>query len=293
MARDLAKEYLTYMAVERGLAASTLESYQRDLERLVQFAARREKSLSSLERSDLFEYVRELRTAGLDPKTVAKHLVTARGFYKFLILDGHIRHDPTINIETPRAWQTLPKFLTHYEVEKLLEQPPDTELGLRDRAMLHLLYATGTRVSELIGLKLSDVNLDGGILTCLGKGSKERNVPFGRSAQEALIRYMPVRTRLLQGKNSNYLFIMPQGRPITRQQFWRSIVEYGEKAGLGHITPHMLRHTFATHLLEHGADLRSVQIMLGHSDVSTTQIYTHVTNERLRKIYEQCHPRAR
>src|SRR5262249_30240735 len=184
-------------------------------------------------------------------------------------------------------------FLTHEEVDKLLAQPDNSDLGIRDRAMLQLLYATGMRVSELIGIKLADINLSTGLLTCLGKGSKERNVPFGREAQEALSRYLPVRAKFLRGKSTSSLFITPQGRSITRQQFWRSIVEYGERSGLGHITPHMLRHTFATHLLEHGADLRSVQIMLGHSDVSTTQIYTHVTNERLRKIYEQCHPRAR
>jgi integrase/recombinase XerD len=293
MARDLGKEFINYLAVERGLAANTLDAYRRDLSRLSEFAVRREKALVSLDRGDLLEYLRELRSAGLDPKSVARQLVTVRNLYKYLLLDGHIKHDPTVNIDTPKAWQTLPKFLTHEEIERLLAQPDESDCGLRDRAMLQLLYATGLRVSELIALKLADINLDSGLLTCLGKGSKERNVPFGRVAQTALNQYLPVRAKFLKGKSSSFLFISAQGKGITRQQFWRAIVEYGEKAGLGHITPHMLRHTFATHLLEHGADLRSVQIMLGHSDVSTTQIYTHVTNERLREIYEKCHPRAR
>lgn len=293
MARDHIAEFLTYLTVERGLAANTLESYKRDLERLSAFAGGREKSLFTLDRADMIGFVHALRASGLDPKTVARYLVTARNFYKYLLLDGHIKHDPTVNIETPKSWQSLPKFLTSEEVEMLLEQPPDSDQGTRDRAMLQLLYATGMRVSELIGVKLTDVNLDAGLLTCLGKGSKERNIPFGRSAQEAIVKYLPIRSRHLKGKSSALLFITHLGKPITRQQFWRTVVEYGDKAGLGRITPHLLRHTFATHLLEHGADLRSVQIMLGHSDVSTTQIYTHVTNERLRKIYEQCHPRAR
>lgn len=293
MARDLTKEFLNYLAVEKGLAVNTLDSYRRDLQRLLAFAGTREKGYSTLDRADLLDYVRELRQAGLDAKTVARHLVTVRNLYKFLILDGHVQHDPTINIETPKAWQTLPKFLTKEEVERLLDAPNDSEIGRRDRAMLQMLYATGVRVSELISLKFADVNLDAGLLTCFGKGSKERNVPFGKVAQETLKDYLPVRTKFLKGKSSPYLFVNQQGSMITRQQFWRTIVEYGEQAGIGHITPHMLRHTFATHLLEHGADLRSVQMMLGHSDVSTTQIYTHVTNERLREIYEKCHPRAR
>jgi integrase/recombinase XerD len=293
MTRDWIKAFLDYLAVEKGLAANTLTSYQRDLVRLQEFAGKREKALTTLARTDLLDYVRELRIAGLDPRSVARHLVTIRNLYKYLLLDGHVQHDPTVNIATPKAWQTLPKFLAHEEVEKLLQQPDDSPRGLRDRAMLQLLYATGLRVSELISLKLSDVNLDTGLLTCFGKGSKERNVPFGRSAQAAIQAYLPVRQKILKNQSSPMLFINSPGSAITRQQFWRSIVEYGEQAGLGHITPHMLRHTFATHLLEHGADLRSVQIMLGHSDIGTTQIYTYVTNERLREVYEKCHPRAR
>ncbi len=291
--RDYKREFLGYLAVERGLSANTLEAYGRDLERLEAFASSRGRNLLTLERSDMLDYVKHLRQEGLEARSISRHIVAARGLYKFLLLDGHIRHDPTVNIETPKSWQALPKFLTPDEVELLLRQPDQTSEGVRDRAMLQLLYATGLRVSELIGLKLADVNLDTGLLVCLGKGSKERSVPFGRVAEEALREYLPVRQQVLKGKSSPYLFLSAQGRPISRQQFWKAIVDYGERAGIGHITPHMIRHTFATHLLEHGADLRSVQLMLGHSDVSTTQVYTHVTNERLREIYESCHPRAK
>lgn len=291
--RDYKREFLGYLAVERGLSANTLEAYGRDLERLEAFASSRGRNLLTLERGDMLDYVKHLRQAGLEARSISQHIVAARGLYKFLLLDGHIRHDPTVNVEAPKSWQALPKFLTPDEVELLLRQPDQTPEGVRDRAMLQLLYATGLRVSELIGLKLADVNLDTGLLVCLGKGSKERSVPFGRAAEEALREYLPVRQQVLKGKSSPYLFLSAQGRPISRQQFWKAIVDYGERAGIGHITPHMIRHTFATHLLEHGADLRSVQLMLGHSDVSTTQVYTHVTNERLKEIYESCHPRAK
>lgn len=291
--RDFKREFLRYLAVERGLAANTLDAYGRDLERLEAFAVSRGRELLTLERADMLDYVKHLRQEGLEARSISRHIVAARGLYKFLLLDGHIRHDPTVNVEAPKSWQALPKFLTPEEVELLLKQPDQTPEGIRDAAMLQLLYATGLRVSELIGLKLADVNLDTGLLTCLGKGSKERSVPFGRAAEEALRAYLPVRQQVLKGKSSPYLFLSAQGRPISRQQFWKAIVEYGERAGIGHITPHMIRHTFATHLLEHGADLRSVQLMLGHSDVSTTQVYTHVTNERLREVYESCHPRAK
>lgn len=293
MVRNFKREFLNYLAVERGLSTNTLESYGRDLDRFEQYIFKREKMLLSVERADLLDYVKDLRVAGLNVKSVSRHLVTVRNFYKYLILDGHIQHDPTINIENPKAWQTLPKFLIKEEVEKLLNQPDESDTGIRDRAMLQLLYATGIRVTELVTLKLADVNLETGLLTCLGKGSKERSVPFGKVAEACLRDYLPIRAKFTKAAPSPYLFVTPKGKPLTRQQFWKAIVEYGEKAGLGHITPHMLRHTFATHLLEHGADLRSVQIMLGHSDVSTTEIYTHVTNDKLKEIYDKFHPRAR
>jgi integrase/recombinase XerD len=293
MGRDLGREFLRYLRVERGLSPNTLDAYERDLKKLVKFAEARGRELVTVERADVLAFIKELREGGLEPQSLARTLVTVRNLYKFLILDGHIHHDPTVNVETPRAWQTLPKFLTKEEVERLLEEPDvTTDEGLRDRAMTELLYASGLRVSEMVSLKLSDVDLDAGLVTCLGKGSKERRVPVGRSAVEWVRRYLPARRRLVGDRDEQALFVTSRGTSVTRQMYWRRLVEYGERARLGRITPHMLRHTFATHLLEHGADLRSVQMMLGHGDISTTQIYTHVTNERLREAFEKFHPRA-
>ena len=293
MGRDLGAEFLRYLRVERGLSPNTLEAYERDLKKLVRFAERRERELVTIERADIMAFIRELREGGLEPQSLARTLVTVRNLYKFLILDGHIHHDPTVNIETPRSWQTLPKFLTKEEINRLLEEPDvTTDEGLRDRAMTELLYASGLRVSEMVSLRLSDVNIDAGLVTCLGKGSKERSVPVGSAAIEWIRRYLPARRRILKDAPQDRLFVTLRGAPVTRQMYWRRLVDYGERAKLGRITPHMLRHTFATHLLEHGADLRSVQMMLGHGDISTTQIYTHVTNERLRETFMKFHPRA-
>lgn len=293
MARDLAHEFLSFLRVEKGLSRNTLESYERDLRKLMSFAAGRGRELVTLERTDLLNFMRELREAGLGPQSIARSIVTVRNLYKFLILDGHMKYDPTVNVETPKSWQTLPKFLTKEEVERLMEEPDiTTDEGLRDRAMTELLYASGLRVSEMVSLTLADTNLDAGLVTCLGKGSKERQVPLGRSAVEWVRRWLPARRRILGDRAQERLFVTGAGAPVTRQLYWRRLVGYGERARLGRVTPHMLRHTFATHLLEHGADLRSVQLMLGHSDVSTTQIYTHVTNERLRETLQKFHPRA-
>jgi integrase/recombinase XerD len=293
MGRDLGREYLRYLRVERGLSPNTLEAYERDLNKLMRFAAERDREPLTIERADVLDFIRELRQSGLEAKSLARTMVTVRNFYKFLILDGHIHHDPTVNIESPKSWQTLPKFLTREEVERLLEEPDvTTDEGIRDRAMTELLYASGLRVSEMVNLKLSDVDFDAGLVTCLGKGSKERRVPLGASAIEWVRRWLPARRRALGDSSEERLFVTPKGAPMTRQMYWRRLVAYGERAKLGRITPHMLRHTFATHLLEHGADLRSVQIMLGHGDISTTQIYTHVTNERLRETFLKFHPRA-
>jgi integrase/recombinase XerD len=294
MSRDLVREFLTYLRVERGLSANTIEAYRRDLERVAAWAqAERQKDLLSLSREDIRQFLRWMSEQGLEAKSVARCVVTLRNFFKFLILDGVVKYDPTISLETPRSWQTLPKFLTLEEVNLLLEQPDvSRDIGIRDRAILEVLYATGVRASELIALRLGDVDLDKGVVLCLGKGSKERLIPLGRSAVEWLLKYLPIRQRWLGQRTSPWLFISPRGRPLTRQALWKLVARYGRAAGLGRVMPHMLRHTFATHLLEHGADLRSVQMMLGHSDLSTTQIYTYVTNERLRQIYDHCHPRA-
>lgn len=294
MSRDLVREFLTYLRIERGLSANTIEAYRRDLERVAAWAqAEHQKDLLSLSREDIREFLRWMNEQGLEAKSVARCIVTLRNFFKFLILDGVLKSDPTINLETPRSWQTLPRFLTIEEVNLLLEQPDVTrDIGVRDRAILEILYATGLRASEVIALRLGDVDLDKGVVICLGKGSKERLVPLGRSAIEWVLKYLPIRQRWLGQKTSPWLFISPRGRPLTRQALWKLVARYGRTAGLGRVMPHMLRHTFATHLLEHGADLRSVQMMLGHSDLSTTQVYTYITNERLRQIYDHCHPRA-
>ena len=293
MARDIEAGFFNYLRVERGLSANTLTAYRTDLEKLTQFATSIGKDLVTLERDDLGKFIQYLHKLGLEPKSIARVLVTTRGLYKYLLLDGILKRDPSANLESPKSWQSLPKFLLPEEVERLLDAPdPAIDLGLRDKAMLEVLYATGLRVSELTAIKIEDLNLDLGFIVTLGKGSKERSVPLGQSAINWVRKYLAIRPRLLGKKTSSFAFVTPKGAPITRQAFWKLIVSYGEKAKIGHITPHLLRHSFATHLLENGADLRSVQMMLGHSDISTTQIYTHITNERLKQIYKQFHPRA-
>lgn len=285
--------FLNYLRVERGLSANTLFAYRRDLSKLRLFALSRDKDVLSLEADDLASFMRTLHEKGLAPKSVARALVAVRGFYKFLIQDGYLKLDPSVNIESPKSWQSLPRFLAPEEVERLLSTPdPSTITGLRDKAMLEVLYATGLRVSELAGLAAGNFNLDLGFITVFGKGSKERAIPIGLTAIDWTKKYMASRAKSALSKTTKSLFVSDRGGPLSRQALWRIIVSLGEKAGIGHITPHLLRHSFATHLLENGADLRSVQMMLGHSDISTTQIYTHITNERLREIYKKLHPRA-
>jgi integrase/recombinase XerD len=294
MKNKIEDDFLNFLRVERGLSHNTLSAYKLDLEKLRRFTAGIQKEIVTIEREDLVRFVKHLHLTGLDSRSVARVLVTVRNLFKFLLLDNRIKRDPSANLDAPKAWQSLPRFLITEEVERLLDSPDiSTDLGIRDRAMLEVLYATGLRVTELVSLKESDVNLDAGFLTTLGKGSKERLVPVGKSAIDWTGRYLAIRSELLSGKRTTpYLFLNARGLRISRQAFWKLITFYGEKAKLGHITPHLLRHSFATHLLENGADLRSVQMMLGHSDIGTTQIYTHVTNERLREIYLKYHPRA-
>jgi integrase/recombinase XerD len=293
MSRNLEERFFNYLRVEKGLSPNTLIAYKNDIEKLNDFAGTLGKDLISLEREDLVKYTQYLHKRGLVPKSIARVLVTTRNLFKFLLLDGFLKRDPSSNLETPKSWQSLPKILSAEEVERLLASPDvSSNAGIRDKAMLEVLYATGLRVSELVALKVSDVDLDLGFLITMGKGSKERTVPIGKSAISWMSKYLVARPVLLAGGTSSVLFISDKGSPISRQSFWKLIVAYGEKSKIGHINPHLLRHSFATHLLENGADLRSVQMMLGHSDISTTQIYTHVTNERLRQIYKKFHPRA-
>ncbi|MBS1791300.1 MAG: site-specific tyrosine recombinase XerD [Acidobacteria bacterium] len=291
--KKLVAEFITQLRVEKGLADNTLLAYQRDLQKLLKHSADLGKSLMTLDRADVVDLMADLKDSGANSSSISRLVSAIRGFYKYLVTEGLTKSDPTAHLEAHKPWQTLPHFLTQDEVETLLAQPKmDTDLGLRDRAMLETLYASGFRVSELVNLKLSDIDLDSGVLTCFGKGSKQRKVPLGRSAISFLNRYFPARLRLLNGKLSDLLFIELNGRRITRQKFWKLIKRYGDSANIAYITPHLLRHSFATVLLANGADLRSVQLMLGHSDISTTQIYTHVTNDQLKTAYKQFHPRS-
>lgn len=287
--------FLHYARAEKGLSTNTILAYRRDLMKFAEFLETRGVSLVHATRSDAVDFLSTLYTRGLDSRSVARQLVTLRSFYRFCLGDDLIEKDPVANIESPKIYRTLPHFLSVEEVDKLLAQPDvSTAAGQRDKAMIELMYSTGLRVSELCGLGLSDIQMNAGALRCVGKGNKERIVPVGRRAVEAIAVYLrEARPKFLRDQASPYLFIGSRGRKIHRIQFWMSLKKYGEMAGLREsLNPHMLRHSFATHLLDGGADLRSVQMMLGHADISTTQIYTHVVEERLKQVYKAHHPRA-
>lgn len=286
--------FLDYLAVEKGLAANSLAAYRTDLRHFGHWLREQSIEPGAVERLHIVRYFQALRAAGISARSVARALAAIRGMFRFLVTERHLKNDPTENLENPKLWSTLPKSLQGSEVEALLAAPDRaTSDGQRDAAMLELLYATGLRVSELIHVKLEDVVMDAGFLRTIGKGSKERIVPFGESARDAIVAYVEHGRRDHDKFADPHLFLSRRGRPMTRQAFWMKIVRYARDAGIrSHISPHVLRHSFATHLLENGADLRSVQMMLGHSDISTTQIYTHVSRARLQKLYEQYHPRA-
>lgn len=292
----LVDAYLSHLAVERRLSPNTVESYGRDLTQLLQFAAGLEKPAEDLDRRALEALVRQLMGEGRAPRSVARAVACFRGFYRFLVVSGHRTVNPADDLIAPRAWKTLPKFLSVDDVDKLLAAP-DTSAprGIRDRALIEVLYATGLRVSELINLKPQDVNLESGYLTTTGKGRKQRLVPLGDEAASWVTRYLKEsRPVLLKKRSSPRLFVNAnRGTGLTRVGFWKILKAYGLQAGLtGALSPHVLRHSFATHLLERGADLRAIQMMLGHSDLSTTQIYTHILEARLRAVYDRCHPRT-
>jgi integrase/recombinase XerD len=286
--------YLGYLRDVRRLAANTVESYARDLAALHSFAERRGTDPEALDRPALEAFVRSLRGEGLSPRSVARVVACVRGYYRFLAVERQQDSSPADDLQAPRAWASLPRFLGLEEVDRLLEQPDvTTPRGLRDKALIELLYATGLRVTELVSLRIADLNLDEGYLTCVGKGDKERIVPIGQQATSWIRRYLAEgRSALLHGA-SPWLFVNARdGGPLSRVGFWKVLKEYGIKAGISRdLSPHMLRHSFATHLLERGADLRAIQAMLGHADLSTTQIYTHVLEARLRSVYDKYHPR--
>ena len=289
-------QFLHYLIVEKGLAKNTIEAYSHDLNRFSDYLkAKGIQDILNVGKFDVRAFLLVLKRQGLSTKTISRNLVAIRTFFKFLIQEGILEANPIEEVGSPTVAKTLPEILTLKEVEELLEQPNiKTPLGIRDRAMLEMLYATGMRVSELTRLPMNQVNLEGGYVLLYGKGSKERMVPLGSEAMKWLALYLRMaRGRFTKRKESNALFISRSGKGMSRQRFWRSLKEYGRRAGIRkRISPHLLRHSFASHLLERGADLRSVQIMLGHVDISTTQIYTHVTGERLKKIHQRYHPRG-
>jgi integrase/recombinase XerD len=292
----LIERFIHYLAVERGLALNTLESYQRDLIGYTNFLQKSGISdLNQTRRANIIAFLADLQRKGRATSTISRNLASIRAFYGFMLRDGLIDSDPTANLESPKIEKRLPKVLTVSEVESLLNGPDLGSItGIRDKAMLELLYATGIRVSELVSLNLSDVNLNMGFLKCYGKGSKERIIPLGSVALKAVSDYiMRSRVKLLRDSAEESLFLNHHGQRLSRQGFWKIIKKYANAVSIDkEITPHTLRHSFATHLLENGADLRSVQEMLGHADISTTQIYTHLTKSRLKEVYSKAHPRA-
>ena len=293
MNRDLVREYLSYLRVEKGLSANSLEAYERDLKKLAIWSGKNGFDLENVSRNDLREWLIDLSKSELSESSKRRLVSSIRGFYKFLLIDGHIKTSPAEDIVAPQKGFYLPKFLNQTEIEMLLAQPDiETETGLRDRAILELMYSSGLRVSEAVNLQIRDIDLDGGVLTCTGKGSKTRRVPIGTSAVEWLRKYLVLRRKQENVEIEN-LFVSPGGMPLTRQLIHSFVKAYGDACGLEGVSPHTLRHSFATHLVQNRADIRSVQQMLGHADISTTQIYTHITDAHLKKAYENFHPRSR
>jgi len=289
----LADQFINYLRIELGVADNTVLAYSRDLTRFFEFLGKQELSPLEISHAQIAEYT-SLIGRSLSSRSVARNISAVRSFFRFLVSEGKIKNNPTRLIETPRVSMRLPGVLSQAEVEHLLSQPDISRpIGQRDLAMLEILYATGLRVSELVNLKTQDLNLEAGYVRTLGKGSKERVIPMGEKAVAAVKEYLSgARIRLTKATNSPYLFLTLRGRPMTRQGFWKIIKKYGQKALIKKkLTPHSIRHSFASHLLDAGADLRSVQVMLGHADISTTQIYTHVSRERLKDVHQKCHPR--
>jgi integrase/recombinase XerD len=288
--------FLSYLRVEKALSQNTIDAYRRDLEKFSEFAIERGlKKPAQVKRGDIVDFLGTLYLRKLDARSVARHLVSLRQLFRFLLTEELIPEDPVVTVESPKFRQSLPEFLSIEEVDRLLSQPDaSSTLGLRDKAMIELLYSAGLRVSELCNLAVDDLHVEAGSLRCIGKGNKERLVPVGKRALTVVQLYIQkARPEILGGHISKYLFLNRRGNQLDRIGFWKTLGFYGRKAGLRKaLKPHMLRHSFATHLLDRGADLRSVQIMLGHSDISTTQIYTHVVEERLKQVYKAHHPRA-
>jgi integrase/recombinase XerD len=293
---ELLNHYLEFLTVERGLSKNTINSYKRDLKSYIGFLKiQKINDINYTTRTVIVSYLLLMQKKGKASSSISRACAAIKSFYHFLVMERLIKKDPTLNLDTPKLEHRLPRVLTLNEVEQLLNQPDTSVIwGFRDKTMLELLYATGIRVSELILIKVEDLNVEMGFLRCFGKGSKERIVPVGSVALKYLDKYInEVRPKFLKEQDNGILFLNHLGKGLTRQGFWKIIRKYAQKAGIEkHITPHTLRHSFATHLLENGADLRSVQEMLGHADISTTQIYTHITRSKIKEVYDRTHPRA-
>ncbi|RJQ19011.1 MAG: site-specific tyrosine recombinase XerD [Nitrospiraceae bacterium] len=289
---DYVERFLNYLSVEKGLSSNTLEAYKRDLRKFEDYIETCGKGITGFTRSDLHSFLTHLRDAGNQTATLARSISALRGLCKFMLLEGIISEDPVENLSTPKGWKRIPKTIGTEEVSTLLQKPEGERFSLRDRAILEIMYSSGLRASEVVNMKIGDINFEAGFITLMGKGSKERVVPANEKALNTVRRYIvELRPALLKKKTSTYLFLAKGGRPMTRQRLWQLIKKYSKNLS-AEISPHTLRHCFASHLLEGGADLRALQKMLGHADISTTQIYTKVTPERLKKIHKTYHPRG-
>jgi integrase/recombinase XerD len=293
---DYLKNFLIYLSAEKGLSRNTVDSYNFDLRKFRNFLKPEDRDLGSFSRADIIDFIERLREEGYSASSISRFVSSVRGLCKYLLVENIIKGDPSETLQGPRKWERLPKSLSKSEVRSFLESSeslgPPAPTMVRDFVMFELLYSSGLRVSELVSLKLEDINFEAGFLRVIGKGSKERIVPVNMRAIERIKSYMShQRAQILKRRMSSYLFVTNRARPMTRQRFWQTIKKIGRKLGI-EISPHTMRHSFATHLLEGGADLRSLQKMLGHSDISTTQIYTKVTTDRLKQVYSKHHPRA-
>jgi len=292
----LCDAFLDYLVIERGLAANTVAAYRRDVQRYLSYLDEvcGLGSIDEVVPADVLDHLGALRDAGMKTRSIARHMAAIRMFHRYLEGEGLTSHDPTRNMDSPRLWQTLPHVLSVSEVDMLLAAPDTSRpRGLRDAAIIEVLYATGLRVSELGALRMDDVDLRAGLVRCIGKGNKERIVPLGRQARRRLKAYLRVRPEILKGRPTDYLFVSQRGRSMSRVRLWEVVRGLARRAGIGkRVTPHTLRHSFATHMLDGGADLRAVQEMLGHANIATTQIYTHVSQDRLKQAHARFHPRA-
>ncbi len=291
--RPLLEQFVAYLSTEKGLSANTVASYSLDLQAFGNFLSEVGLDYTSFTRDDIVNYIGRLKDSGHSSASICRFIASIKGLCRFMIIEKIIDDNPSETLRTPRQWERLPKALSMEDTKRLLDAEVKSSMFVRDAAILELLYASGLRVSEVLTVKINDINFEGGFLRVMGKGSKERVVPMNHRASERIKKYMrELRPGLLNGRRSPYLFLTGRGKPMTRQRFWQALKGFAGSADLK-LTPHMLRHSFATHLLDGGADLRSVQKMLGHSDIATTQIYTKVSSDRIKKVYQEHHPRAK